>query len=530
MDAQGNFVVAWEATGTSGTVDIFARRFDAAGSPLGDSFLVNTYTTNTQRSLSVAADGDGDFVIAWTSVGQEGPGLGSGVYARRYSAAGVPQGAEFRVNTYTTSHQDNPCTAMDADGDFVIAWTSQFQDGPLSYDLYAQRYNRHGAIQGGEFRVNTHTQGYQGALSSVEMDADGDFVIAWTSYEQDGSDTGVYAQRYDANGAMQGAEFRVSTYTSGKQENPTVGMDGDGDFVVAWESNGQDGSSWGIFAQRFNATGVPLGDEFRVNSYTTNHQIGPSVAVGAAGDFLITWSTTQHEDSLLDVWAQRYNADGVAQGVEFRLNTYTTGSQANPAVAMNEDGDFVVTWSSNRPGVTQSLQAQRYAVTPAVTASAFHFATAPQQLQFSFDRDVSASLGSDDLLVQNLTTGLTVLSSQFTLLYDGASDQATFSYTGGILPDGNYRATLLAAGISTPQGATPAADYSFDFFVLAGDANRDRIVDITDLGILATNWQQSPRTFSQGDFNYDGLVDITDLGILATNWQKSLPRPFGRNT
>jgi len=68
-----------------------------------------------------------------------------------------------------------------------------------------------------------------------------------------------------------------------------------------------------------------------------------------------------------------------------------------------------------------------------------------------------------------------------------------------------------------------AADYSFDFFALAGDANHDRTVDVSDLGILATNWQLSSRTFSQGDFNYDGVVDVTDLGILATNWQLTSP-------
>ena len=68
-----------------------------------------------------------------------------------------------------------------------------------------------------------------------------------------------------------------------------------------------------------------------------------------------------------------------------------------------------------------------------------------------------------------------------------------------------------------------AADSTFDFFVLAGDANHDRHVDVTDLGVLATNWQGSGKTFSDGDFNYDGVVDVTDLGILATNWQKSLP-------
>jgi hypothetical protein len=60
-------------------------------------------------------------------------------------------------------------------------------------------------------------------------------------------------------------------------------------------------------------------------------------------------------------------------------------------------------------------------------------------------------------------------------------------------------------------------------YTLLGDANQDGGVDVTDLGILATNWQGTNKTFGQGDFNYDRMIDVTDLGILATNWQKSLP-------
>ena len=60
---------------------------------------------------------------------------------------------------------------------------------------------------------------------------------------------------------------------------------------------------------------------------------------------------------------------------------------------------------------------------------------------------------------------------------------------------------------------------------MAGYENHDRTVDISDLGILATNWQGSAKTFAQGDFNYDGIVDISDLGILATSWQKTLAAP-----
>src|SRR5262249_46034389 len=70
-------------------------------------------------------------------------------------------------------------------------------------------------------------------------------------------------------------------------------------------------------------------------------------------------------------------------------------------------------------------------------------------------------------------------------------------------------------------------DFTFNFYVLAGDANRDRIVDVNDLAIVTANWQQSGRTFSQGNFDYsaNGLVDANDLSILSLNWQQQLAAP-----
>lgn len=115
---------------------------------------VNTYTTNPQYAPSVAIDADGDFIVAWTSLGQDGSY--GGIYAQRYNALGVAQGAEFKVNTTTASSQFEPAVAIDNDGDFVVTWTSSGQDGDGN-GVYAQRYNASGIAQGAEFRVNTHT-------------------------------------------------------------------------------------------------------------------------------------------------------------------------------------------------------------------------------------------------------------------------------------------------------------------------------------------------------------------------------------
>jgi len=74
-------------------------------------------------------------------------------------------------------------------------------------------------------------------------------------------------------------------------------------------------------------------------------------------------------------------------------------------------------------------------------------------------------------------------------------------------------------------GNAMSADYSFNFFALAGDANHDRHVDLTDFTLLAANFNGQNKTFSQADFNYDGKVDLTDFTILAASFNRSLAAP-----
>jgi hypothetical protein len=161
---------------------------------------------------------------------------------------------EFQVNTFTTGGQALPVIAMDNNGDFVISWHSSGQDGSI-YGVYAQRYNSGGVVQGSEFSVNTFTTSSQ-AIPAIAMDSIGDFVISWQS-DQDGSSYGVYAQRYNSGGVAQGTEFKVNTFTSSYQSNPSIAMDSSGNFDITWLTVGQDGDYTGIYAQRYNSSGVP---------------------------------------------------------------------------------------------------------------------------------------------------------------------------------------------------------------------------------------------------------------------------------
>jgi Ca2+-binding RTX toxin-like protein len=330
-----------------------------SASRIGPEFQVNSYTTSAQFLSSVAMDADGDFVVTWISNGQDGDGYG--IYAQLHNAVGGKQGVEFRVNTTTASYQTQPAVAMDADGDFVVVWQGIVPSTTSIYDIYAQRYKAAGIPQGSEFQVNSNERGVQ-SLSSVAMDADGDFVVVWQSFGSDsGGGFGISAQRYNASGVREGNEFRVNSTFSSDQALPSVAMDANGDFVVAWQSNGQDGNGYGIYAQRYNASGVVWGSEFRVNTTTANNQTMPSAAMDADGDFVIAWESNLQDGSGKGIYAQRYSSLGVKEGGEMPVNTFKTDDQSEPEIAMDVSGDFVVTWNSfNQDGDRLGVYGQRY--------------------------------------------------------------------------------------------------------------------------------------------------------------------------
>jgi predicted Ser/Thr protein kinase len=195
---------------------------------------------------------------------------------------------------------------------------------------------------GPEFRVNTYTTGSQGSPSIASL-SDGKFVVAWMSNGQDGSDYGVYGQMYNADGSKYSSEFRVNTYTTNDQSDPSVAGLSDGKFVVTWHSDGQDGSDYGIYGQMYNADGSKYSSEFRVNTYTTNDQSDPSVAGLSDGKFVVTWESWFQDG---DIYAQIFSSNGSKCNSEFQVNTYTSNNQENPSIAGLSDGKFVVTWAS----------------------------------------------------------------------------------------------------------------------------------------------------------------------------------------
>jgi hypothetical protein len=365
MDNDGDFVVTWQSRYQDGSMyGIYAQRYNKKGIQVGSEFRVNTFTTNFQKNARVAMDADGDFVITWNSNYKTGDQF-LGVNAQRYNSSGNPVGSEFRVNTRTTNSQYFPDVAMDADGDFVIAWQSAAQDGSSGDSVYAQRYFSDGTPNGGEFRVNTNITSVQ-SHPSVAMDSGGDIVITWQSYHT--GDYAIYGQRYFSNGGANGGEFRINTFNTDRQVNSSVSMDNQGDFVVTWQSKQDNGtgtgnlSAYGIYAQRYNRSGGAVGGEFQVNTHTTNMQSHPKVAMDSNGDFVVSWGSYWQDGGSDGIYAQRYDSNGGTLGSEFRVNTMTYDNQSAQSMAMDDSGNFAIIWDSRLqdPSGSMGVYGQRY--------------------------------------------------------------------------------------------------------------------------------------------------------------------------
>ncbi len=244
----------------------------------------------------------------------------------------------------TTSHsQQQSSVARTGTGEFVVAWSSGQANN--SYAIFAQRFDAAGAPAGPEFLVSAPANA--ATRPSVAVSGSGSFVIAWHEpVALDNSNTEVFAQRYSASGAPLGLTFHVNSYTTGLQHYPRVASNTAGDFIVVWQSDGQDGSGKGVYAQRYAAVGSPLGAEFKVNGVTTGDQALGGVSSDPAGNLVVVWSGPGAINT--EIFARRYcqglagDADGNGQisvaDVFWLINALFAGGPA-PVHGSDVNGD-----------------------------------------------------------------------------------------------------------------------------------------------------------------------------------------------
>ncbi len=198
---------------------------------------------------------------------------------------------------------------------------------------------------GNEFRINSYTTGAQGssvvAMAAGESGAPGgEFVVVWQGAPgQDGDASGIFAQRYDSTGTRLGSEFAVNTYTTQQQSSPSVAMAADGSFTVVWLGIGPGGDS-GIFGRFYDSNGVAQGAELLLNDPAVTPTRAPASAATSAGNFLIAWAAT---DKMVGV-----RTSGTGQSLANFLITANDPRRVDISGLLDES--FVVVWSEYQYG------------------------------------------------------------------------------------------------------------------------------------------------------------------------------------
>jgi len=353
------YVVVWDSAMAEGGIDIRARRFDGTGAPEGGEFTVNETTDGTQRNAAVASDTVGNFVVAWDSLTNEPTDFDEEIHFRRFNANGTPSSIEIQANQWTDGEQYQPAVAVDRtpglNGAFALAWTSFWQDGGgEDYDIIVRCFAPTNNPMGAEMIVNSHVTSDQvtAAVAYVPLVDEPQvqttrYVVTWGSMEEDGNWMGVYAQLLSPACAKVGDPFQVNTATSKDQMEPAVAAASDGTFLVAWQSLDQDGSNYGIYAQRFDWDGTALGSEFKLNRVTANEQSNPAVAFLSDDTLMAGWKTLSEDESNAAVKFQPFTSEFAADGLEFIGNIYYTSDQGSPTIVPQADGKHVILWRSN---------------------------------------------------------------------------------------------------------------------------------------------------------------------------------------
>lgn len=375
-------VVVWQGFDLlTSTYEIFARRYDAAGNPLGPAFQVNQYSLGHQRNPSVAMLADGGFVVAWDGFGPIA-GEGRNIYLRRYDATGAPRGPEQVANTLVAGNQFVPALAAAPDGGFAVAWEEAVPGDSIGVAL--RRYDASGAPRDAvEFLPYSQADvDLEQSKVSLAYDAAGVLTVAWESYDFDLDATSVAARRYGPHGTPSGpattlalgagANVSLNSYT-----RPAVAAGPAGSTVVAWLRTTAKGDQIELvrIGQNGQATAAPLPVSPLPTDMHSPDLGAPAVTVDGDGQTLVVWpdATTLSEEQPVGLAARLIGAAG-PEGDQFfpalpAPYAETAVESVALAAAPGPEGDLIIAWHNEQSigsAPIGSIYMRRYTA-PAVT-------------------------------------------------------------------------------------------------------------------------------------------------------------------
>lgn len=199
--------------------------------------------------------------------------------------------------------------------------------------------------------VNTISSGDQVDPAISASRTTRDHVVVWAddAYDKNGNDIDgagnhdIRARVFCEIGCEKVGQFTVNNTTAGDQVDPDVTMDTNGNFVIVWTSKADNS----VYMRKFNLAGKQVVAETKVNDGGKASK--PAVAIADDGSYVVTWQ------SATDVLMRGFDANGkerIAQKVVATSKLNSSGKRGAPDIGMTPSGDYVITWEDDADGDT----------------------------------------------------------------------------------------------------------------------------------------------------------------------------------
>jgi len=351
-DNNGDFILTWQDGRNNGYgSQIYMQKYAENGTLIGGNF----HTTNEEPVMvstmesdpSIVIDSEGTFTIVWYDARD-----GKDIYAQRYESNGVPVETNFRVNDELDDKgQYNPAAAVNAFDKLLVTWR-EYTNGVN--EIYAQLYSSNGAAIGSNFKVNDDSAAVYFTGSAVSELGGDNFIVVWQDTRNDGQD--IYARRIDGSGTVLDSSFKVND-DLGSASYPAVAVNDSGTFLIAWSNYSPEGTS-AIYGQLYTPQGTPLGDNFELNNKTSGGYLrNTAIAALDKGQFVVVW----RDNSYKDIYAQRIAGNGTLIDSTFQVGPDMVHQWQPPAVAADDAGNFIISWTDNRNEVYPDVQIEVFA-------------------------------------------------------------------------------------------------------------------------------------------------------------------------
>jgi PKD repeat protein len=258
------------------------------------------------------------------------------------------QVTQVRANTYTFSAQEDPSIAIDAEGRLLVTWSSRRQERG-NYGVFAQLFDPLGRPLTTEMHVNQTLPGSQ-KDSYVTFAPDGAAWVVWNSMDKRTANNGVFLRKLaDTKEGFQpvGDEIFVAGTPFELHTDPAIDVNEDGELLVAWVKNEPHRRT--VEARRFNAAGEPLGEILRPGTAVEESETVPDLVALPGGDFLAVWGRASDTCIPLGIWGRRIGAEGVI-GEEFLVSDLPDLWHVEPSLDIDGEGRLVVAWMTTREG------------------------------------------------------------------------------------------------------------------------------------------------------------------------------------